>query len=45
MNHRVKTAVILCGGESSRAGVDKQLLPCEGTTLPKAIARKLPEPV
>ncbi len=38
---RVGTAVILCGGKSSRAGVDKQLLPCEGTTLPKAIARKL----
>ena len=35
------TAVILCGGKSSRAGFDKQLLPCEGTTLPKAIARKL----
>jgi molybdenum cofactor guanylyltransferase len=37
----VETAVILCGGESSRAGVDKQLLPCEDTTLPLAIARKL----
>lgn len=33
--------MILCGGKSSRAGCDKQLLPCEGTTLPKAIARKL----
>lgn len=38
---RVRTAVILCGGRSSRAGVDKQLLPCEGTTLPLAIAAKL----
>ncbi len=38
---RAGTAVILCGGKSSRAGFDKQLLPCEGTTLPKAIARKL----
>jgi len=38
---RVRTAVILCGGRSSRAGVDKQLLPCEGTTLPLAIATKL----
>jgi molybdopterin-guanine dinucleotide biosynthesis protein A len=38
---RAGTAVILCGGRSSRAGFDKQLLPCEGTTLPKAIARKL----
>lgn len=38
---RAATAVILCGGESSRAGFDKQLLPCEGTTLPRAIARKL----
>jgi len=38
---RAGTAVILCGGKSSRAGCDKQLLPCEGTTLPKAIARKL----
>ena len=38
---RVDTAVILCGGKSSRAGIDKQLIPCEGTTLPKAIARKL----
>jgi molybdopterin-guanine dinucleotide biosynthesis protein A len=38
---RTGTAVILCGGKSSRAGFDKQLLPCEGTTLPKAIARKL----
>jgi molybdopterin-guanine dinucleotide biosynthesis protein A len=38
---RAATAVILCGGESSRAGIDKQLLPCEGTTLPRAIARKL----
>jgi molybdopterin-guanine dinucleotide biosynthesis protein A len=38
---RVETAVILCGGESRRAGVDKQLLPCEGTTLPVAIAGKL----
>jgi molybdenum cofactor guanylyltransferase len=37
----VDTAVILCGGESRRAGFDKQLLPHEGTTLPKAIARKL----
>ena len=37
----VDTAVILCGGESRRAGVDKQLLPHQGTTLPKAIARKL----
>jgi molybdopterin-guanine dinucleotide biosynthesis protein A len=35
------TAAILCGGESRRAGCDKQLLPHEGTTLPKAIARKL----
>ena len=35
------TAVILCGGESRRAGLDKQLLPCEGTTLPRAIARRL----
>ena len=33
--------MILCGGKSSRAGCDKQLLPCEGTTLPRAIARKL----
>jgi molybdopterin-guanine dinucleotide biosynthesis protein A len=38
---RTETAVILCGGKSSRAGFDKQLLPCEGTTLPKAIARRL----
>jgi molybdopterin-guanine dinucleotide biosynthesis protein A len=38
---RAGTAVILCGGKSRRAGFDKQLLPCEGTTLPKAIARKL----
>jgi molybdenum cofactor guanylyltransferase len=38
---RVETAVILCGGESRRAGIDKQLLPCEGTTLPVALARKL----
>jgi molybdenum cofactor guanylyltransferase len=38
---RSGTAVILCGGKSSRAGCDKQLLPCDGTTLPKAIARKL----
>jgi molybdopterin-guanine dinucleotide biosynthesis protein A len=38
---RAGTAVILCGGKSSRAGVDKQLLPFEGTTLPQAIARKL----
>ncbi len=38
---RAGTAVILCGGKSSRAGFDKQLLPCEGTTLPKAIARRL----
>jgi molybdopterin-guanine dinucleotide biosynthesis protein A len=37
----VDTAVILCGGESRRAGVDKQFLPCEGTTLPMAIARRL----
>jgi len=37
----VNTAAILCGGESRRAGFDKQLLPHEGTTLPKAIARKL----
>ena len=33
--------MILCGGKSRRAGFDKQLLPCEGTTLPIAIARKL----
>ena len=39
---QVDTAVILCGGgESRRAGVDKQLLPCGGTTLPIAIGRKL----
>jgi molybdenum cofactor guanylyltransferase len=38
---RAETAVILCGGRSSRAGVDKQLLPCGGTTLPLAIAGKL----
>ncbi len=37
----VDTAVILCGGEARRAGFDKQLLPCEGTTLPQAIARRL----
>jgi molybdenum cofactor guanylyltransferase len=37
----VDTAVILCGGKSSRAGFDKQFLPCDGTALPKAIARKL----
>jgi len=36
----VDTAVILCGGESRRAGFDKQLLPHQGTTLPKATARK-----
>jgi molybdenum cofactor guanylyltransferase len=38
---RVNTALILCGGRSSRAGIDKQLLPCEGTTLPLAVAGKL----
>jgi molybdenum cofactor guanylyltransferase len=38
---RMDTAVILCGGRSSRAGIDKQLLPCEGTTLPRAVAGKL----
>lgn len=38
---RARTAVILCGGRSSRAGVDKQTLPCGGTTLPLAIAGKL----
>ncbi len=38
---RAGTAVILCGGESTRAGIDKQLLPCGETTLPKAIAREL----
>jgi molybdopterin-guanine dinucleotide biosynthesis protein A len=38
---RMDTAVILCGGRSSRAGIDKQLLPCEGTTLPLAVAGKL----
>lgn len=40
-NPRVTTAIILCGGRSSRAGVDKQTLPCGGTTLPLAIAEKL----
>jgi molybdopterin-guanine dinucleotide biosynthesis protein A len=35
------TAVILCGGKSQRAGFDKQLLPADGTTLPRAIARRL----
>lgn len=39
--HPVATAVILCGGKSTRAGFDKQLLPCEGTTLPLSIARRL----
>jgi len=38
---RMGTAIILCGGRSSRAGVDKQTLPCGGTTLPLAIAKKL----
>jgi molybdenum cofactor guanylyltransferase len=38
---RVDTAVILCGGASTRAGRDKELLPCGGTILPMAIARKL----
>ena len=39
----IETAVVLCGGESTRAGRDKQLLPCGDTTLPIAIARKLAE--
>jgi molybdopterin-guanine dinucleotide biosynthesis protein A len=38
---RAGTAIILCGGRGSRAGVDKQLLPHEGTTLPLAIAARL----
>jgi len=39
--HSAGTAVILCGGESRRAGFDKQLIPCGETTLPIAIARSL----
>lgn len=38
---RTGTAVILCGGRSSRAGLDKQQLPLAGTTLPVAIGRQL----
>jgi molybdopterin-guanine dinucleotide biosynthesis protein A len=39
--HSAGTAVILCGGESRRAGFDKQLIPCGETILPIAIARSL----
>lgn len=37
------TAAVLCGGESSRAGLDKQTLPLGDTTLPVALARILAE--
>ena len=37
----VDFAVTLRGGKGRRAGLDKQLLHCEGRALPRGIARKL----